>query len=64
MEEISKSFGDVGLKGGQEIFKGQADVYRFIESNEILGHEKIEEARAKNRNWMEVVEILQKGLKD
>lgn len=62
MEEISKAYADVGLKGGAETFSGIAQTYTFVAANEQVGKESIEEALAKGRSHTEVIEALAKDL--
>jgi L-threonate 2-dehydrogenase len=60
MEEIAKTFGDLGLPS--KIHKGVADVYRFVGTSSLA--EETPETRDCNRTLTQVIEELAAHLQE
>jgi hypothetical protein len=60
MEEIAKTFGDLGLT--PKIHQGAADVYRFVGSTPLA--EETPENRDRDRTLLQVIEGLAASLQE
>jgi hypothetical protein len=63
MRQIGSTFAtEGGLDSGEEVFKGVADLYRFVAEDTVLGEERVE-SRKRGRTAEDVASAIGEGVK-